>query len=257
VARLTLADQILEELRQSSRPLDDDDLAGRLGLSRRQAVNQACRKLALAGRLHRYRGSRGKIVNELPGRELAPPAAAIGGVPPVGRAAEAHPAVPPAPSSRDARAALPGFAVSALELSAAGFVPLELRFERLNIGLPSGLGCEWTTTGCVPAGPGLYAFTVEDDRELRVAYVGLTSHLWMVTKGRLPSGQGARGGQRYGRPRHAGATRQRVNVLIAEQVRAGRRVQHWVRPTPAAALHAEEERLISSWKLRVNGWNRR
>jgi hypothetical protein len=51
-----------------------------------------------------------------------------------------------------------------------------------------------------PAGPGLYAFTVEDDRELRVAYVGLTSHLWMVTKGRLPGGQEARGGHRYGRP---------------------------------------------------------
>ena len=79
-----------------------------------------------------------------------------------------------------------------------------------------------------PPGPGVYVFTVQDDRELRVAYAGLTSHLWMVTKGRLPDGQGARGGQRYGRLRHAGATRQRGSVLIAEQVRAGHRVQHWV-----------------------------
>jgi hypothetical protein len=257
VATLTLADRILEELRRSSRPLDDDDLAGRLGASHRQAVNEACRKLALAGRLHRYRGSGGKIVNELPGRDPALPAAAAGGTARVGRAVEARPAVPAALSPRDGAGALPGFAVSAPELSAAGFVPLELLIERLDVALPAGTGCEWATAGSVPDGPGLYAFTVEDDRELRVVYVGLTSHLWMVTKGRLPGGQGARGGQRYGRPRHAGATRQRVNVLIAEQVRAGHRVRHWVRPTPAAALHAEEERLISSWKLRQNGWNRR
>ena len=176
MARLTLADRILEELRRSSRPLDDDDLARRLGLSRRQAVNQTCRKLALAERLYRYRGSWGKIVNELPGRDPAPPAA-IRGDAPVGRADEAHPVVLSALSSRGRLAALPGFAISAPALSCAGFAPLELRFERLDIGLPSGLGCEWTTAGSVPAGPGLYAFTVEDDRELRVAYVGLTSHL--------------------------------------------------------------------------------
>jgi hypothetical protein len=34
---------------------------------------------------------------------------------------------------------------------------------------------------------------------VRVAYVGMTSHLWMVTRGRLPGGGGARGGQK-GRP---------------------------------------------------------
>ena len=257
MARLTLADRILEELRRSSGPLDDDDLAGRLGLNHRQAVNQACRKLALAGRLYRYRGPWDKIVNELPSRAPVLPAAAIRSAPPAGSPVEAHASVAPALSSRGGLAALPGFVVSALELSAAGFIPLELRIERLDLDLPCGTGCEWTTVGSVPAGPGVYVFTVQDDRELRVAYAGLTSHLWMVTKGRLQDGQGARGGQRYGRPRHAGATRQRVNVLIAEQVRVGRRVQHWVRPTPAEALRAEEERLISSWKLRQNGWNRR
>jgi hypothetical protein len=44
-------------------------------------------------------------------------------------------------------------------------VPLELRIERLDVSLPAGTGCEWTTAGSVPAGPGLYAFTVEDDRD--------------------------------------------------------------------------------------------
>ncbi|MGH3190087.1 MAG: hypothetical protein ACRDOL_23040 [Streptosporangiaceae bacterium] len=125
----------------------------------------------------------------------------------------------------------------------------------LNVPLPSGQGCEWTTIGEVPDAAGLYAFTVEDDQQIRVAYVGLTGHLWMVTKGRLPGG-GARPGQRYGRPRHAGATRQRVNILIAEQLRAGRLVRHWVRQLPLAALRAEEERLISGWELRRVGWNR-
>lgn len=110
--------------------------------------------------------------------------------------------------------------------------------------------------GEVPDAPGLYAFTVEDDHELRVAYVGLTEHLWMVTKGHLPGGAGARGGQRYGRPKHAGVTRKRVNILIAEQLRAGRLVRHWVLSLPGVALRAEEERLIIDWDLRRVGWNR-
>jgi hypothetical protein len=154
------------------------------------------------------------------------------------------------------RAAWLGQPVTATDLSAAGFQPLELVVTSLDVDLLSGRGCEWTTIGQVPAGPGLYAFTVEDDHLIRVAYVGLTGHLWMVTKGRLPDGGGARGGQRYGRPRHAGVTRQRVNVLIAEQLRAGRVVRHWVRQLPEAALRTEEERLITSWDLRRVGWNR-
>lgn len=141
-------------------------------------------------------------------------------------------------------------------LTAAGFTPLELRVERLNVDLPCGTGCEWATAGAAPDSPGLYAFTAEDGRDLRVAYVGMTSHLWMVTKGRLPGGGGARGGQRYGRPGHAGVTRQRINVLIAAQLRAGHQVRHWVRPLPALDLRAEEERLITNWELRTYGWNR-
>jgi hypothetical protein len=151
--------------------------------------------------------------------------------------------------------AWPGHPISAADLARAGFQPLELGVRSLDVDMPSGRGCEWTTIGEVPQGPGLYAFTVGDDREMRVTYVGRTEHLWMVTRGRLPGGAG-RGGQRYGSPRYAGATRQRVNILVAEQVRAGRLVRHWVRLCQAAALRVEEERLISGWDLRRVGWNR-
>lgn len=83
---------------------------------------------------------------------------------------------------------------------------------------------------------------------MRLCYVGMTSHLWMVTKGRLPRGEGARPGQRYGRPKYAGLTRQRINAAIGEELRMGRRVRHWVRPVAieagvevAAALRKLEE----------------
>ena len=125
----------------------------------------------------------------------------------------------------------------------------------MAVKLSRGLGCEWATIGQVPDSAGLYAFTVEDEHYIRVAYVGLTQHLWMVCKGRLPGSGGARGAQRYGRPRNAGQTRQRVNLLIAEQIRAGRLVRHWVRPLAIPALRAEEERLITTWNLRHQGWN--
>jgi hypothetical protein len=39
VARVTIADRILEELRHSPGPLDDDELARRLGVNPRQTVN--------------------------------------------------------------------------------------------------------------------------------------------------------------------------------------------------------------------------
>lgn len=78
----------------------------------------------------------------------------------------------------------------------------------------------------------------------------------MVTKGRLPRPAGARDGQRYGRPKYAGITRQRVNILVAAQLAAGRRVRHWLRPLPEPLLREEEERLIQRWQLREVGWNR-
>lgn len=152
--------------------------------------------------------------------------------------------------------ALPGTPVTEAELRTAGFVPLELRFADEPVPLATGVGCSWTTEGDVPDGPGLYAFTVDDGVAQHMAYVGRTSHLWMVTRGLLPRAGGARGGQRYGRPKHAGVTRQRVNMLIASQRMQGRRIRHWVRTLPDLELVAEEEALITRWRLRTTGWNR-
>lgn len=256
MSELTVGTRVLEELRRSRQPLDDDELTRRLGVSRRQTINQACRNLERAGRLRRYTGPDGKIVNELGRADPAVPAAVARSVVGTSQFRGAHVEKTIRAAQLGHEVALPGHPIAATALSAAGFRPLELSVSGLNVELPSGTGCEWTTIGEVPDSPGLYAFTVEDDHELRVAYVGLTEHLWMVTKGRLPGGAGARGGQRYGRPKHAGVTRMRVNILIAEQLRAGRLVRHWVLPLPGVALRAEEERLITDWDLRRVGWNR-
>jgi hypothetical protein len=48
----------------SSRPLDDDQIAARAGISPRQTVNQICRALDRAGMVRRRLGPDGKIVNE-------------------------------------------------------------------------------------------------------------------------------------------------------------------------------------------------
>src|SRR3990170_1764325 len=156
---------------------------------------------------------------------------------------------------------LPGHGTSEPELRSLGFVPLSIEVRRF-LPTPEGMCCEWDTVGAVPEGPGHYLFTIEDGGEIRVAYAGLTVHLWMVTKGHLPRGGGARPGQRYGRPKYAGVTRRRINSLVAEQLGLGRRVRHWVRPLvhpPAApsAIRAEllvgEEELITRWRLREVG----
>ncbi|MDA8380761.1 MAG: hypothetical protein M0020_08055 [Actinomycetota bacterium] len=157
----------------------------------------------------------------------------------------------------------PGHAVSVRELLQEGFVALELEVRAMDVEFPFGSGCEWTTLGAVPKGPGVYAFTVGHDDELHVAYVGMTEDLWMVTKGRLPSGEG-RPGQRYGRPLYAGATRQRINGLVREQLLLGKNIRHWVsllanppsaREELRSQLLAREEMLIRRWDLRRVGWN--
>lgn len=153
-------------------------------------------------------------------------------------------------------APLPGHPISDGELADLGFSPHDIFVRATGLALPTGLGCEWTTLGAVPDSSGLYAFTVDDGVVLHVTYVGLTTHLWMVTKGRLPRSGGARPGQRYGRPKYAGITRQRVNISIAAEIEAGRRVRHWLRPLPADVLRQEEEALIRLWHLREVGWNR-
>ena len=69
----THRDRILEALRRSSLPLDDDQLARRTSISPRQAVNQTCRALESAGVLRRYVGPDGKLVNELISRDEVVP----------------------------------------------------------------------------------------------------------------------------------------------------------------------------------------
>src|SRR5260221_10754792 len=61
-------DRIIELLRRAARPLDDDQLAKRAGITPRQTVNQICRSLERAGVLRRCTGAEGKIVNELTGQ---------------------------------------------------------------------------------------------------------------------------------------------------------------------------------------------
>ena len=65
MASLTIAARVLEELRRSGRPLDDDELARRLSVRPRQTINQVCRRLERSGHLRRYIGPEGKIVNDV------------------------------------------------------------------------------------------------------------------------------------------------------------------------------------------------
>lgn len=158
----------------------------------------------------------------------------------------------------------PGHVTTEAELASLGFAPRTLKI-RGPIALFAGTGCEWDTVGTVPSGPGHYLFTVQDDSAIHVTYVGLTVELWMVTKGRLPDGR-PRPAQRYGRPKYAGVTRQRINVLVAQELGFGRGVRHWIRPLPQPTeqsptaikiqLKVGEEELILRWRLREVGWNR-
>ena len=73
----TIAERILAAIRYA--PLDDDVLAKRLGVSQRQAINQAARRLEVQGKLKRVVGPDGKIVNALVDRQInsGPPAGAL------------------------------------------------------------------------------------------------------------------------------------------------------------------------------------
>jgi hypothetical protein len=126
----------------------------------------------------------GKIVNDRVTGDAAPESARSK---PITVASPAHDVGQPAAlGCAQTDGVLPGHPVSVEELSAAGFRPLALKVSSLEVDLPTGSGCEWTAVGEVPDAAGLYTFTVEDGHDMRVTYVGQTSHLWMVTKGHLP-----------------------------------------------------------------------
>ena len=251
---MTTKSEILRLIEQRG-ALKDSELARLLGLAHQQ-VNQAARGLAAGGGIRRVPGPDGVIRNCLEAVGVPPPRvqgqSGRDGVSPSPRAWPVlGPVVAGTPVARDHLTRL-GFVEHALELVIDADVP-----EAGLIG--------WDTLGSIPDAPGLYCFVGQKNpaNELRVFYVGMTSHLWMVTKGQLPGGI-ARGGQRYGRPKHAGTTRQRVNAEVARLTTDGWTFSHWLRavetpPDPAALealLRAEESRLIAKWDLRVVGWNR-
>ncbi|MFI5833632.1 hypothetical protein ACIA5A_08130 [Micromonospora sp. NPDC051300] len=62
---VTIAERVMQELIRARAPLDDDELARRLGVQPRQTINQACRRLEQDHRLRRYIGVGGKMVNEI------------------------------------------------------------------------------------------------------------------------------------------------------------------------------------------------
>jgi hypothetical protein len=66
-------DRIIEAIRTSLSPLNDDQLADRTGISPRQSVNQMCRELERTGMTRRRPGTDGKIVNEWLGNQELPP----------------------------------------------------------------------------------------------------------------------------------------------------------------------------------------
>ncbi len=67
----TMSDRqrVLEALRISAKPLDDDELGRRAGITPRQTVNRICRSLESDGTTRRWLGPDGKIVNELLNRD--------------------------------------------------------------------------------------------------------------------------------------------------------------------------------------------
>lgn len=60
----TISDRILEALRLSSQPLDDDQLSERAEIGSWQQVNRVCRQLEQYGRIRRIVGPDQRIVNE-------------------------------------------------------------------------------------------------------------------------------------------------------------------------------------------------
>jgi hypothetical protein len=66
-------ERVTAAIRVTSRPLDDDQLAARTGISPRQSVNHICRELERAGMVRRRPGPDGNIVNECSGTRTEDP----------------------------------------------------------------------------------------------------------------------------------------------------------------------------------------
>lgn len=181
---MTTKSDILRLIEQHG-ALKDSELARLLGVAHQQ-VNQAGRGLAAAGAIRRVPGPDGVIRNC---REAA------GMPPPRVRGQSGRDGVSPSQRTWPVLGrVVAGTPVARDYLTRLGFVehPLELV---TNADVPEGGLIGWDTLGPVPDAPGLYCFVGQEDpsNELRVFYVGMTSHLWTVAKGQLPGGI-ARGG---------------------------------------------------------------
>ncbi len=72
MTRPAVKQRVLDLLRTSSHPLDDDELARRLDVSFREAVNRTCLDLAAQGLVRRRTGPDGTLVNELTADLVSP-----------------------------------------------------------------------------------------------------------------------------------------------------------------------------------------
>lgn len=108
MTQATVAHRVLEELRRCDSALDDDELAFRLGISPRQTINQVCRGLERVGRLYRYLGQGGKIVNDLrpPNLPVNPPSNVLADAPPLVSADEVESPSGDSREQRDAERAM-------------------------------------------------------------------------------------------------------------------------------------------------------
>jgi hypothetical protein len=151
------------------------------------------------------------------------------------------------------------YGVNVDELATWGFEPVKIRWLCTTFDDKRYANCrDFDVEGRVPRSSGLYVFVLERHATVDVRYVGRTSDLPMVTLGKTTNGQ-PRGGQRYGRPKHSGDTRRRVNAALTSDASNGAVVGMWLRRfvSSPAALASEEETLISHWRTRFYGLNLR
>ncbi len=142
------------------------------------------------------------------------------------------------------------------ELRAEGWQPFEIRWldDTCNHHRYETMR-SFDVVGKVPSGPGLYIFTLGRDI-VDIRYCGKSKDLWMIAYGKLWYGA-PRGGNRYGRPKTAGDTRQWVNSRLMQHLDDEPRI--WTREMPGAMesdLLEVEDALIDRWHTWQLGWNR-
>jgi hypothetical protein len=242
----TWANRILGALRASMVPLDDDQLAARLGASRRQTINQVCRHLQDQGILRRQAGPDGKIVNVLLSDSMPscrPPTSPT----PAGPAGSAL-----MPTASDVKAS--GVA-SEVDLRQRGFRRCAVTARALNIDHPDPGGrgpfCRLLVEDLAPARSGVYAWV----RDGEVMYVGKAGSLQQIVHG-TRMGR-ANNDYTYVPPSkltQISNPRVRVNGLLNQSLVAGATVTWWWLETATESDARQlEATLIVDWEP---PWNR-